>query len=77
MNRKLRMSCNGVQNIERDFLKFVMIDDLLISRFISIHPGIMYRLQISDNTFYSLLDLPQIRNSILLVLSVNYSFASE
>ena len=27
MNRKLRMSCNGVQNIERDFFKFVMIDD--------------------------------------------------
>lgn len=46
MNRKLRMSCNGVQNIERDFLKFVMIDDLLISRFISIHPGMIYRLQI-------------------------------
>ena len=46
MNRKWRMSCNGVQNIERDFFKFVMIDDPLISRFISIHPGIIYRLQI-------------------------------
>ena len=77
MNRKWRMSCNGVQNIERDFFKFVMIDDPLISRFISIHPGIIYRLQISDNTFYSLVDLPQIRNSILLVLSVNYVSASE
>ena len=73
MNRKWRMSCNGVQNIERDFFKFVMIDDPLISRFISIHPGIIYRLY----RLHSSLDLSLSRNSILPVLSVKYVFAKE
>ena len=73
MNRKWRMSCAGLQNIERDFFKFVMIYN---PPHITLHlDSSRNNIQITDTHLPLSLDLPQRRNSNLPVLSVKYVFS--